>query len=155
VQKPTSLAASRKASVRKVVLPIAGLGTRMRPQSTILPKVLLPIVQTHSSTWKCRPVLDLLLEEIFAKETGIEQVLFVIAPDQLHLFQSYLSSYPRQNIDFILQQLPKGFGHAILQSEQYVDNEPFVVMLSDHLYQSNNNNQSCLQQLLNAYRQNV
>jgi UTP--glucose-1-phosphate uridylyltransferase len=152
---PTSLFTSRKTSVRKVVLPIAGLGTRMRPQSTILPKVLLPIVQSDSNTWKCRPVLDLLLEEIFTKETEIEQVLCVIAPEQLHIFQSYLSSYPRQNIDFILQQLPKGFGHAVLQTEQYIDNEPFVVMLSDHLYQSNNNNQSCLQQLLNAYRQNI
>jgi UTP--glucose-1-phosphate uridylyltransferase len=149
------LSTSRKILVRKVVLPIAGLGTRMRPQSTILPKVLLPIVQSDSNTWKCRPVLDLLLEEIFAKETEIERVLFVIAPEQLYLFQSYLSSYPRQNIDFVLQQLPKGFGHAVLQTEQYVGNEPFVVMLSDHLYQSNNNNQSCLQQLLNAYRQNV
>jgi UTP--glucose-1-phosphate uridylyltransferase len=149
------LSTSRKTRVRKVVIPIAGLGTRMRPQSTILPKVLLPIVQSDSTTWKCRPVVDLLLEEIFAKETEIEQVLFVIAPEQLHLFQSYFSSYPRQNIDFIIQQLPKGFGHAVLQTEQHIDNEPFVVMLSDHLYQSNNNNQSCLQQLLNAYRQNV
>jgi UTP--glucose-1-phosphate uridylyltransferase len=146
-----SLSTSGKACVRKVVLPIAGLGTRMRPQSTILPKILLPIVQSDSTTWKCRPVVDLLLEEIFTKETEIEQVLFVIAPEQLHLFQSYLSSYPHQNIEFILQQSPKGF----LQTEQYVDNEPFVVMLSDHLYQSNNSNQSCLQQLLNAYRQNV
>jgi UTP--glucose-1-phosphate uridylyltransferase len=151
----TLLSSSRKGRVRKVVLPIAGLGTRMRPQSTILPKVLLPIVQSDSTTWKCRPVVDLLLEEIFTKETEIEQVLFVIAPEQLHLFQSYLSSYPRHNIEFILQQSPKGFGHAVLQTEQYVDNEPFVVMLSDHLYQSNNSNQSCLQQLLNAYRQNV
>lgn len=151
----TPLAAARETSVRKVVLPIAGLGSRMRPQSTILPKVLLPIVQSNSSIWKCRPVLDILLEEIFAKETGIEQVLLVIAPDQLHLFQSYFSSYPLRNITFVLQQYPKGFGHAILQTEQYVDNEPFVVMLSDHLYQSNNHNQSCLQQLLNIYRQNV
>jgi UTP--glucose-1-phosphate uridylyltransferase len=146
---------SRETSVRTVVLPIAGLGSRMRPQSAILPKVFLPIVQSDSTTWKCRPALDLLLAQIFAKETGIQQVLFVIAPDQLHFFQSYFSSYPHRNIDYILQQSPKGFGHAVLQSEQYIDNKSFVVMLGDHLYQSNNNNQSCLQQLLNAYRQNV
>lgn len=100
-------------------------------------------------------MLDLLLEEIFAKDTGIEQVLFVIAPDQLHLLQSYLSTYSHYNIDFIVQSTPKGFGHAVLQAEQYVDNEPFVVMLGDHLYQSKHSNQSCLQQLLNVYRQNV
>ncbi|CAF3526509.1 unnamed protein product [Rotaria socialis] len=146
--------ARRKTCVRKVVLPIAGLGMRMRPQSTILPKAFLPIVHSNSNAWKCRPVLDLLLQEIFTKETDIEQVLFVIAPSQLHLFQSYFSSYPHQSIDYILQQSPKGFGHAILQTEQYIDNEPFVVMLSDHLYQSNNN-QSCLEQLLDAYRQNI
>jgi UTP--glucose-1-phosphate uridylyltransferase len=146
---------SPKTSVRKVVLPIAGLGTRMRPQSVILPKVLLPIVQSDSAKWKCRPALDLLLEQIFTKDTGIEQVLFVIAPEQLPLIQSYFSSNSHQNIDYILQQSPKGFGHAVLQTEQYIDNEPFVVMLGDHLYQSNINDQSCLQQLLNSYRQNV
>lgn len=146
---------SHKSHVRKVVLPIAGLGTRMRPQSNILPKVLLPIVQSTSTAWHCRPMFDLLLEEIFAKDTGIEQVLLVTAPDQLHLLRSYLSTYPHQNIDLIVQSSPKGFGHAVLQAEQYVDNEPFVVMLGDHLYRSNHGNQSCLQQLLNAYRQNV
>ncbi|CAF0869428.1 unnamed protein product [Rotaria sordida] len=151
---PLSINACRKNSVRKVVLPIAGLGLRMRPQSVILPKVFLPIVQSNSLTWQCRPVVDLLLEQIFTKGTDIEQVLFVIAPEQLDLFQSYFSSYPHKNIDYILQQSPKGFGHAILLAESYIDNEPFVVMLSDHLYQSNNN-QSCLQQLLNAYRQNI
>ncbi|CAF4122713.1 unnamed protein product [Rotaria sp. Silwood2] len=151
-----SIIAVQKNVVRKVVLPIAGLGKRMRPQSAILPKAFLPIVQSDSIAWKCRPAIDLLLEQIFTKETNIEQVLFVIAPEQLDLFQSYVSSHPDQNIDYIIQQSPKGFGHAILQVEQYIDNEPFVVMLSDHLYQSNNNNnQSCLQQLLNAYRQNI
>jgi UTP--glucose-1-phosphate uridylyltransferase len=144
-----------KTSVRKVVIPIAGLGTRMRPQTAILPKVLLPIVTSDLITWKCRPVVDLLLEQIFARGTDIEHILFVIAPEQLLLFQTYLSSHPHRNIDFILQQSPQGFGHAVLQTEQYINNEPFVVMLGDHLYQSNNHNQSCLHQLLNAYRQNV
>ncbi|CAF1547189.1 unnamed protein product, partial [Rotaria sordida] len=41
-------------------------------------------------TWQCRPVVDLLLEQIFTKGTDIEQVLFVIAPEQLDLFLSYL-----------------------------------------------------------------
>ena len=154
-QNPPLVSMVDKKLVRKVVLPIAGLGSRMRPQSTILPKVLLPIVQSDSPTWICRPVLDLLLKEIFTDETKIEQLLFVIAPEQYHLFQSYFSSYPHSNIDFIIQSSPKGFGHAILQTEQYINNEPFVVMLSDHLYQSTNYNQSCLQQLLNAYRQNI
>ncbi|UJR22629.1 hypothetical protein I4U23_025670 [Adineta vaga] len=146
---------SSKTVVRKVVVPTAGLGTRMRPQSTIIPKILLPIAQSSSTQWTCRPVLDLLLEEIFAEGTGIEEVLLVIAPEQLHLFQSYFSSHPHNKIDYILQTSPKGFGHAVLQTEQYISNEPFVVMLSDHLYQPNNTHQSCLQQLLTAYRQHV
>lgn len=150
-KKSLSTFTHEKTFVRKAVLPIAGLGVRMRPLSTILPKAFLPIVQSSSNVWKCRPALDLILEEIFSRGTGIEQVLFVIAPEQLHLFQSYFSSYPHQNVDYILQQSPKGFGHAILQCEQYIDNEPFVVMLSDHLYQSNNT-KSCLEQLLHAYR---
>ncbi|CAF0835752.1 unnamed protein product [Adineta ricciae] len=152
---PTFSFKSANKTIRKVVLPAAGLGTRMRPQSAIIPKVFLPITQCNSTRWSCRPALDLLLEEVFAKGTDIEQVLLVTAPEQLHLFQSYLSSYPRDKVDYVLQQSPKGFGHAVLQAESYINGEPFVVILSDHLYQSNNTDQSCLRQLLTAYRQNV
>ena len=143
-------------SVRKLVLPVAGLGTRMRPQSFLIPKVLLPIVQRNADAWQCRPVLDLLLEGIFAGDTGIEQVLCVIAPEQSHRFQSYLSSLSHQHpIRFIIQASPKGFGHAVLQAEDFIDNEPFVVMLGDHLYRSHDNATSCLSQLLKAYRKHA
>ena len=145
---------SRPTNVRKVVLPVAGLGTRMRPQSAVLPKALLPIVQNASDRWTCRPVLDLLLEEIFAHRTGIEEVFCIVAPEQEYLFQSYLSSSP-YNIRFIPQPSPKGFGHAVLLAEEYLRNEPFVVMLGDHLYRANANQSSCLQQLLDAYRQHA
>lgn len=151
---PVLVVSPRSTSVKKVVLPVAGLGTRMRPQSAVLPKVLLPIVQAASDRWTCRPVLDLLLEEIFAQETGIEEVLCIIAPGQEHLFRSYLSSSP-YNIRFIPQSAPKGFGHAVLLAEEYIGNEPFVVMLGDHLYRSSVNQPSCLQQLLDAYRQHA
>ena len=86
--------------------------------------------------------------------TGIDEVLCIIAPGQEHLFRSYLSS-SQYNIKFIPQSAPKGFGHAVLRSEEYIRDEPFVVMLGDHLYRSNVNRSSCLQQLLDAYRQHA
>jgi hypothetical protein len=67
--------------VRRVVLPMAGLGTRMRPQSFIQTKVLLPIVRQVSNMWACRPALKLLLADIFAYGTDIEQILCIISPE--------------------------------------------------------------------------
>lgn len=138
-------------SIRKVVIPVAGLGTRMRPQTNVIPKALLPIILPDSKDGTCVPAFDILLQDIFAMGSSIEQVLCVVAPNQWHLFQKYSTS----NVKFVVQKYPRGFGHAILQTEPYINDEPFVVMLGDHLYQSNRTGISCLQQLLTAYREHL
>src|ERR687889_69464 len=55
------------AKVRKVVFPVAGLGTRMLPATKVLPKEMLPVVD--------RPVIQYALEE--AADSGIEQFVMV------------------------------------------------------------------------------
>ncbi|CAF0801372.1 unnamed protein product [Didymodactylos carnosus] len=144
-----------KLQVRKYVIPIAGLATRMMPQSFVQPKVLLPIVQKND-TWHVRPALQLLLAEILSSDTGIEQVALITSPGQLHILYSYLKSidYLSTNqIRVIIQLEPLGFGHAILQAEEFIDGEPFLVVLGDHLFRSNDNNndRSCVKQMINCF----
>ena len=145
---------SSSTIVRRVVLPIAGLGTRMLPQTAVLPKILLPIVQTNGlDRWTCRPAWDLLLEEIFGKDTGIEELICIISPDQYERFHPYFAKSMTKTIKLILQHEPKGFGHAVLLAETHLHDEPFVVMLGDHLYRSDHSQATCLQQMLDAYRE--
>ena len=153
-RKISAPSSSSSLAVRRVVLPIAGLGTRMHPQTAVLPKVLLPIIQTDAiDRWTCRPAWDLLLEEIFGKDTGIEELICIVNPDQYERFRPYFANSRSKKIKFILQSEPKGSGHAVLLAEPYLHDEPFVVMLGDHLYRSDHSKSTCLQQLLDVYRE--
>ncbi len=64
------IASAPERRCRKVVIPIAGRGTRMLPQSAVTPKALLPVVSAD----QVRPALDVLLREVLSPSTGIDQV---------------------------------------------------------------------------------
>ena len=78
-----------KNQIKKVVIPIAGLGTRFLPLSKILPKELWPLVD--------KPVIQYIVEE--AKNSGIRDIIFVISPEKkvvLDYFKKYyLQKSPR------------------------------------------------------------
>ncbi len=57
-----------------------------------------------------------------------------------------------RHVTFVLQTAQEGFGHAIYCTREAVGDEPFLLMLGDHLYRSNSE-KSCSQQLLEAYQQ--
>ena len=71
-----------KSQIKKVVIPIAGLGTRFLPLSKVLPKELWPLVD--------KPVIQYIVEE--AKNSGIRDIIFVISPEKkvvLDYFKKY------------------------------------------------------------------
>jgi UTP--glucose-1-phosphate uridylyltransferase len=57
-----------------------------------------------------------------------------------------------KRISFVVQQNQEGFGHAVYCAREAIGNEPFLLMLGDHLYRSSGEI-SCAQQLLDAYNQ--
>ncbi len=129
--------------VRKAVIPAAGLGTRFLPTSKSVPKELLPILD--------KPMIQHQVEE--AAEAGIRQVIIVTSqgkealesyfrPDaalEQHLMDSgshdllekvrLISSLAE--VSFVMQDHPRGLGHAVLTAKELVGDEPFVVMLPD------------------------
>ena len=56
-----------------------------------------------------------------------------------------------QHVKFVTQTTQQGFGHAVYCARQAVGNEPFLLMLGDHIYRSDTNF-SCAQQLLDSYQ---
>lgn len=131
--------------IRKAVLPAAGFGTRLLPATKSLPKELLPIVDT--------PVLQFLVEE--AVEAGVTEVIFVIntgkeaiwnhfAPHKI--LEQMLTEKGKQEdlarlrkihemarFSYVLQPEPLGDGHAILQAQELVGDEPFLVLFGDDI----------------------
>jgi UTP-glucose-1-phosphate uridylyltransferase/mevalonate kinase len=155
--------------VRKAVIPAAGFGTRLFPATKATKKELFPIVDRDGIA---KPAILLIVEE--ALDAGIEQVIIIVQKDDLEDFSRFFSEqisienynklpphfqeYSRRlleigrHVTFAVQTTQEGFGHAVSCARQSVGNEPFLLMLGDHLYHSTTDI-SCARQLMDAYRQ--
>ncbi len=147
-------------TVRKAIIPAAGLGTRFLPATKSQPKEMLPIVD--------KPTLQYIIEE--AISSGIEEILIVTGRSKKSIEDHFDRSIELEleleqkgkkemlkmvkdisnmvNIHYIRQKEPKGLGHAIHCAKSFIGNEPFAVMLGDDIVDSEI---PCLKQLINAY----
>jgi UTP-glucose-1-phosphate uridylyltransferase/mevalonate kinase len=154
--------------VRKAVIPAAGFGTRLFPASKATKKELFPIVDKDGIA---KPAILLIVEE--ALEAGIEEIIIIVQENDLNDFRSFFNEqvsienynklprhfqkYAQQIIEighkvrFVTQTMQEGFGHAVYCVCEAVGNEPFLLMLGDHLYRSASE-KSCSRQLLEAYQ---
>jgi len=154
--------------VRKAVIPAAGFGTRLFPATKATKKELFPIVDKDGIA---KPAILFIVEE--AIEAGIEEVILVVQKDDLQFFQSFfreqisIENYNKlpphfqqyshrlleigRKITFAIQENQEGFGHAVYAAREAVGDEPFLLMLGDHIYRSSNN-RHCAGQLLDAYQ---
>ncbi|MGG4340442.1 UTP--glucose-1-phosphate uridylyltransferase GalU [Paenibacillus lautus] len=146
--------------IRKAVIPAAGLGTRFLPATKAQPKEMLPIVD--------KPAIQYIVEEAVA--AGIESIIIVTGRNkksiedhfdrsveleqQLEVMRkwSLLKEVSRisemANIHYIRQKEPLGLGHAILCAQQFIDNEPFAVLLGDDIMISD---PPALKQMIHVY----
>jgi len=154
--------------VRKALIPAAGFGTRLFPASKATKKELFPVVGRDGVA---RPAILLIVEE--ALSAGIEEVVVVVQEQDLEAFQSFFTAqisienfnklsrasqeYSRLILDmghrvrFVTQTTQEGFGHAVYCARAAIGEEPFLLMLGDHLYHSEGP-ASCAKQLIDAYQ---
>lgn len=147
-------------TVKKAIIPAAGLGTRFLPATKSQPKEMLPIVD--------KPTLQYIIEE--AIESGIEEILIITGRNKKSIEDHFDKSVELEleleqkgktemlemvrnisnmvNIHYIRQKEPKGLGHAIHCAKSFIGNEPFAVLLGDDIV---DNETPCLKQLIGAY----
>lgn len=145
--------------VSKAVIVAAGMGTRMLPASKVIPKEILPVIDT--------PAIQVVVEEAVA--SGIRDIIVVIAPGRTTVLEHFephdelermlaergklevLEMIQRTNalarFTAVTQERPLGLGHAVLQAREAVGGEPFAVMLPDDIFDCP---RPCLAQLLAA-----
>jgi UTP--glucose-1-phosphate uridylyltransferase len=133
----------RGSQVLTAVIPAAGLGTRLLPATKVLPKELLPLVDT--------PVIELAVQE--AAAAGIRDVLVItsrgkelladhfdhqpeletqlLARNKFALLDTVRATAHGVRLHYTRQSEPLGLGHAVLQAETHVGPHPFAVMLPD------------------------
>ncbi len=146
--------------VRKAVFPAAGLGTRFLPATKASPKEMLPLVD--------KPLIQQVVEEAVA--SGIESIIIVTGRGKTAIEDHFDVSFELEKLleergkkelldqmraissmarlSYVRQQEALGLGHAVLQAEDCVGDEPFAVMLSDDIVDSET---PALRQLLDVY----
>lgn len=146
--------------VKKAVIPAAGLGTRFLPATKAQPKEMLPIVD--------KPTLQYIIEE--AINSGIEDILIITGRNKKSIEDHFDRSIELEleleksgktellkmvrdisdmiNIQYVRQKSPNGLGHAILCAKNFINDEPFAVILGDDIVDSKT---PCLKQLIDVY----
>lgn len=137
----------------KAIIPIAGKGTRMLPITSVIPKALLPLVDSQGQV---KAVLHVILEQV--KQAGMDEVAIVVSPGQQCVVESYLQNLSPQAtqylptiIRYIEQTVPNGFGDAVYQTKGFVGQDSFIIMLGDFIHVPNPDQISCVAQVKNAY----
>lgn len=124
--------------IKKAVITAAGPDQRHLPLQTLV-----------SPSGESKTAASLLLDEIFA--SGIESAAIIIAPGTEPDFSAAIAGHLDQ-VTFIVQSEPLGYGHAVLLAREFTGEDPFLLLMSDHLYLSLSE-KSCLGQLLQVAQQ--
>jgi len=144
--------------IKQAIIPLAGLGTRLLPLTSVLPKELLPI--------NGKPGLEYILDECI--ESGIKKIVLIISPkkriikkyfyndaffkkiikkkkndNKLKLEYAKIKKF-RKMIKFVYQRSPKGTGDAVLRCRKYIKSKFFLMLLPDDLIIKNNCSRSMI-----------
>lgn len=131
-------------TVKKAIIPAAGLGTRFLPATKAMPKEMLPIVD--------KPTIQYIIEE--AIESGIEDIIIVTGKGKRAIEDHFDHNFELEDnlvkkekwdlldkvkattnveIHYIRQKEPKGLGHAVWCARKFIGDEPFAVLLGDDI----------------------
>jgi UTP-glucose-1-phosphate uridylyltransferase len=155
--------------IRKALIPAAGFGTRLFPATKCLKKELFPVMTRDG---RMTPVILTIVEE--ALHAGIEEVGIIVQSADRELFEEFFGLPPRienynklsresqeysrrlldlgRHVTLLTQDVQEGFGHAVYCAREWANQEPFLLLLGDHVYAADGD-RSCARQMLDAYDQ--
>jgi UTP--glucose-1-phosphate uridylyltransferase len=120
-------------ALHALIIPAAGLGTRMRSVNPHLPKELLPLGG--------KPAIQYAIEE--GIDAGVEKIIVIISP-QKEILRQHLLNLP-VHIDFVYQQQPRGEADAIALAESLAEGHDLGIIYPDNLYLPAPGGLKCLQ----------
>jgi len=141
--------------IRKALIPVAGRGTRLYPLTRVLPKAMLPLPFGRRGLV---PVVHRICAE--AAAAGVRRVLIIVSPAQRAMIGRYLARASAEGpgelpaeIEMAVQAAPRGFGDAVMCGAEFIGDEPFLLMLGDHVYMAAVGRPPCAAQVLAAYEE--
>jgi UTP--glucose-1-phosphate uridylyltransferase len=132
--------------IKQAIIPLAGLGTRLLPLTSVFAKELLPI--------NGKPGLEYIIQECI--DAGIKEIVFIISKKKMMIYNYFyndkfyknliskkkdpriISEYKkilkyRKMIKFVYQNTPKGTGDAVLKTKKFIKDKYFLMLLPDDL----------------------
>ena len=147
--------------IKQAIIPLAGLGTRLLPLTSVMPKELLPI--------NGKPNLEYVMEECV--QAGVKQFIFIISLNKISIKKYFfndtfykkiikkkkdkriieefrkIKKYQKM-IKFVYQNVPKGTGDAVLKCEKLINSKFFLMLLPDDLII----NKNCSKEMLKLHK---
>lgn len=123
--------------IKKAVITAAGRSQRALPLQTLVDQDGIP-----------KTALAILIEE--ARSAGVEDIALVIAPGDHDAFAAAAGNHA-PDLRFLQQSEPRGFGHAVLTAREFTRDDPFLLLVGDHLYVTSDS-ASCARQLVDVAR---
>lgn len=108
----------------RAIIPVAGVGSRLRPHTYAIPKVLLNVAG--------KPILYHILDEIYRK--GIKEATIIIGHMGEMIREHLTKHYPDFKFDFVDQEERQGLGHAIYLAQHTINNDPTLIILGDTVF---------------------
>jgi glucose-1-phosphate thymidylyltransferase len=108
----------------RAVIPVAGIGTRLKPHTNTTPKVLLNVGG--------KPIIGHILDKLLSE--GINKSTFVIGYLGDMIKEYVLNEYPSMKSDFIEQESMEGLGHAIYTAIPSFDDDEIFIILGDTIF---------------------
>ena len=147
--------------IKQAIIPLAGLGTRLLPLTSVFAKELLPI--------NGKPGIEYILQECI--NAGIKEIIFIITKKKMIIKKYFYSDKFYKNvikkkkdpkiideykkilkykkiIKFVYQNKPKGTGDAVLKTKKFIKDKYFLMLLPDDLIIKNN----CSKSMINSHK---
>jgi UTP--glucose-1-phosphate uridylyltransferase len=147
--------------IKQAIIPLAGLGTRLLPLTSVFAKELLPI--------NGKPGLEYIIEECI--EAGIKEIIFIISKKKIMIKNYFfndkfykdlirkkkdpriINEYKKilkykKMIKFVYQNKPKGPGDAVLKTKKFIKDKYFLMLLPDDLII----NKNCSKSMINVHK---
>lgn len=146
-------------NITKVIIPVAGLGTRFLPVTKSIPKAMIPIFNTPSIHYAVKEAIIAGMKEVIIVMSNGQEAIIEYFKNPVELDKNLKNnqslneiSYMNNNISIhlVYQDEPLGLGDAILKCKDIINREPFGVILPDDLILGEN---SIIDEMSKVYTQ--
>jgi glucose-1-phosphate thymidylyltransferase len=108
----------------RAIIPVAGVGSRLRPHTFTLPKVLLNVAG--------KPILGHIIDKIAGE--GVSEATIIVGHMSDKVREYMTLTYPRFAVDYVEQEERLGLGHAIYLARDTIGTEPILIILGDTIF---------------------